>query len=86
MAESRGIVEGNYFQGSLTCVKFQESYPQIRRNYFKQAYKNVIESNNKSDLIAEENWWGAAEVDVLYPALIVRWSLYFQISNKTPQF
>jgi len=67
MEESRGIIEKNYFDGSLTCVKLGESYPRILRNYFKQAYKNIIESNNKRDLAAGENWWGPAKVNSIKP-------------------
>jgi len=63
--DSAGSVEKNYFEGSLTCLRLKQGYPRIQRNFFKQAYKNMIESYNESELQAGENWWGSADEEVI---------------------
>ncbi|HEC68777.1 MAG TPA: hypothetical protein ENI31_00595 [Candidatus Omnitrophica bacterium] len=63
--DSAGSVEKNYFEGSLTCLRLKQGYPRIQRNFFKQAYKNIIESYNESELQAGENWWGSADEELI---------------------
>jgi len=58
---SAGVVEKNYFEGSLTALILKEGYPRIRGNLFKQAHKNLVECYNKRDLLAGENFWTSAE-------------------------
>lgn len=59
--DSAGLVERNYFEGSLTALRLTEGYPRIKGNLFKQAFKNTVESYNEKELLAGENFWGSGE-------------------------
>jgi hypothetical protein len=61
IADSVDLVEKNYFDGSLTYLKLRRGYPRIQGNFFKQAYKNLIESYNEKDLSTGKNFWGSAD-------------------------
>jgi hypothetical protein len=65
LADSTGSIERNYFVGSLTCLRLKQGYPRIQRNFFKQAYKNIIESYNESELSAGRNFWGSADEELI---------------------
>lgn len=62
---SAGLLEKNYFEGSLTALSLKESYPRIQKNTFKQAHKNLVECYNEKDLLAGENFWGSADEIVI---------------------
>lgn len=60
VTDSAGLIEGNYFEGSLTGLSLKEGYPRIQKNFFKQVHKNLVECYNEKDLLAGENFWGSA--------------------------
>ena len=61
ITDSAGLIERNYFEGSLIALNLKEGYPQIQKNSFKQVHKNLVECYNAKDLLAGENFWGSAE-------------------------
>jgi len=61
LMDTIGLIEKNFFQGSLTCLKLKESYPGVTGNIFKQVHKNIIECDNEKDFFASGNWWGASD-------------------------
>lgn len=61
MEETAGLLEKNYFGGSLTALILKKGYPRIQKNSFKLVHKNLVESYNAKDLLASENFWGSAD-------------------------
>lgn len=61
MEDTTGLLERNYFEGSLTALILKEGYPRIQKNNFKQAHKNLVECYNEKDLLAGENFWASAD-------------------------
>lgn len=64
VTDSAGLIERNYFEGSLTALILKEGYPRIQKNSFKQVHKNLVECYNEKDLSAGENFWGSAGEEI----------------------
>jgi len=61
MEDTAGLLERNYFEGSLTALILKQGYPRIQKNNFKQVHKNLVECYNEDDLFASENFWACGQ-------------------------
>lgn len=86
MEDTTGLLERNYFEGSLTALILKEGYPRIQKNSFKQVHKNLVESYNAKDLSAGENFWGSADEEEIKARIFQggRGSLIFKPFLKEP--
>jgi hypothetical protein len=61
MEDTAGLLDRNYFEGSLTALILKQGYPLIEKNNFKQVHKNLVECYNEDDLFASENFWACGQ-------------------------